>query len=331
MPPVLDDNLLKGYLLGELSDAELARVEQLVFSDTDLYDRLQALKAEITDQYVRETLDPKRREVFARRFLATEAGREDALFARALDGVLRAEHTERELAVRDPAPVSWRQSVREFFSFSSAWKPAMAGAMALLLIGCGWLFVERQRLIERMETASRERDSAQSEARKNALLEAEMNRLSARNRELDETLRQTREDLNAVRQNLDQMVRQSKAASALGAILFLVLAPGARRGNERVEELIVDSRARTVHLQLLLEPGESGASFRAEVRRKDGPLIYRQDRLRVRRTAKGNALLVNLPANRLKDGRHEVSLYDSKAVGKQEILKDYEFSVTRRF
>lgn len=327
MPPVLDDNLLTGYLMGELSEAEQIRVEQRLFSDGESYDRLQALKAEITDQYVRETLDPQRREVFARRFLATQPDRENALFASALAGVLRADNTKREPAVREPAPVSWWPPRLVFFSPRSGWKTAMAVAMAILFIGCAWLFIERQRLIERLERSNRERDVALLEARKGALLETEMSRLNSQNNELDEKLRQTRNNLDQTRQKLDRVIQQSRAASAVGAILPLLLAPGAGRGNDRVEELILDPRARIIQLQLLLEPGETGSRYRAEVRTKEGTLIHRQDRLRSRRTVDGNVLRVNLPADRLKDGLYEVSLY---ATGAPEILKDYNFSITRR-
>jgi anti-sigma factor RsiW len=327
MPPVLDDNVLTGYLLGELSEAEQTRVEEQLFFDNESYERLQALKAEMTDQYVRETLAPKRREVFARRFLTTEAGREDALFARALDGVLRAENTTRAPAASEQSRVSWWQSLLAFFSPSSGWKMAMAASLTILFIGSAWLLVERQRLIERLETANRERDVAQSEARKGALLETELSRLNSENKELDEKLRQTSKDLDGTRQNLDRILRQSRAASAVGAVLSLILVPGAGRGNERVEELIVNPRARTVQLQLLLEPGVTGSRYRAEVRIKGGPLIYRQDRLRSRRTADGNAVLVNIPADRLKDGRYEVDLHGAKP----DVLSDYEFDIIRRF
>lgn len=331
MRPALDDNLLTGYLLGELSEAEQTQVEQQLFSDHESYERLQALKAEITDQYVRETLAPKLREVFARRFLTTEAGREDVLFANALNGALREGNTTWEPATRAESPVSWRRSVLMFSSSSPGWKTAAATAMVILFIGGGWLLIERQRLIERLETANRERDAAQSGARKGALLESEMDRLNSQNMELDEKLRQTRKDLDEMRQNLDRILRQSTPASALRAILSLALAPGARRGNDQVEELIVSPRARMVQLQLLLEPGVSKGPYRAEVRTKDGIRIYRQDRLRSRWTTNGKALLVNIPADRLKDGRYEVSLHGAKPTGETEILNDYEFNIIRRF
>jgi anti-sigma factor RsiW len=331
MPSGLDDKTLTGYLLGELSEAQQTRVEEQLFSDHECHDRLQALKAELTDQYVQGTLAPEQGAVFARRFLATENGRDDALFARALVVVLGERDKQRNPAAGGQAPISWWSTLVAFFRFAPGWRPAMAIAMAALMIGIAGLLIERNRLGQSLETAISERDAAQSGARKAARLEEEMGRATSRNRELDQELQQTRKALDQARQDIETITRQSKTTSAIGAILSLVLAPGARRGNERVERLVIVPQARVIQLHLLLEPGETGTGYRAEVRTKDGTLIYSRNRLRVHRSAIGKALLVEIPANRLNDGLYEVSLASATPTGGSEIINYYDFGVTRRF
>ncbi len=115
MLPVVDDKLLTRYLLGELSETEQAQVEEQLFADTACYDRLHALKAELTDQYVRGGLTAKEQQVFARRFLATKDGREDELFARALDVVLREESEAQQPVITTAATLSWREKLAQYF------------------------------------------------------------------------------------------------------------------------------------------------------------------------------------------------------------------------
>jgi hypothetical protein len=327
MPSGLDDKTLTGYLLGELSEAQQTRVEEQLFSDRECYDRLQALKAELTDQFVREKLTPEQGAVFARRFLATEIGRDDALFARALGDVLGERDEQRNLVTMEQLPVSWWPRLGAFFRLAPGWQAAMAIAIVALMIGMAWLLIERYRMGQRLETAISERDAAQSGARKAAQLEEEMGRVSSRNRELDQELQQTRKALA----ELEITTRQSRATSTIGAILSLILAPGARRGNERVERLIIVPQTRVVRLQLLLEPGETGKGYRAEVRTKDGSLIHSQNQLRSQQSDLGKALLVEIPAGRLNDGLYEVTLIGAIQTGRSEIINYYDFGVTRRF
>jgi hypothetical protein len=326
MPSGLDDKTLTGYLLGELSEAQQTRVEEQLFSDCDCYDRLQVLKAELTDQYVHGTLAPEQGAVFARRFLATEIGRDDALFARALGDVLREREEQRNPAAQEQLPVSWRLRLGAFFRLAPGWQAAMAIAIVALMIGMVWLLIERHRMGQRLETAISERDAAQSGARKAAQLEEEMDRVSSRTRELDQELQQTRKAM----EELEIITRQSRTPSAVGTLLSLILAPGARRGNERVERLVIVPQTRVVRLQLLLETGETGKGYRSEVRTKDGSLIHSQNRLRSHQSDMGKALLVDIPADRLNDGTYEVTLIDTTPTGRSEVINYYDFGIIRR-
>jgi anti-sigma factor RsiW len=330
MPSGLDDKTLTEYLLGELSEAQQTQVEERLFSDRECYDRLQALKAELTDQYVQGTLAPEQGTVFARRFLTTETGREDALFARTLVSALGERKKRRNpIHAQEKLPLSWLPHLGTLFRLSSGLQTAMAIAIAALIIGIAWLLIERHQLGQRLETAFSERDAAQSGTRKMAQLEEEMGRANSRNRELDQELQQTRKALDQARQDLETITRQSKTTSAIGAVLSLVLAPGARRSNERVERLVIVPKTRVVQLHLLLEPGETRTGYRAEVRTKDGTVIHSQNQLRFHQSALGTALLVEIPANRLHDGLYEVGLASS--TGRSEIVNYYDFGITRRF
>ncbi len=324
MPTALDDNLLREYLLEELSEADRGRIEEALFSDNDLYERLQALKAELMDQYADQTLPPKQRDVFARRFLTSKSGREEALFSRALHETLCADSQEKNGARADtPAKSGW-QSVREFLFFSWGWKPALALGMLISLGGSAWLLVERQRLLAQLTQAYQEREIARSEAQKNAAAERELAIANRRKQELDEKLSQTEQNLAQTRQDLNRLLQQSKPGSLLGSMLSLVLAPDGLRGGNKSEELVVPRGARRIEVQLLVETIETISGLRAEIRNRAGAAIFNQSRLRLRQTATGRSLTFSVPADRLPAGSYEISLYG----GNNALLYTYSFEVT---
>ncbi|MFN0118993.1 MAG: hypothetical protein ACKV2V_00665 [Blastocatellia bacterium] len=333
----VDDKIMRGYLLGELSETEQARVEELLFSDSDGHDRLRALKAEITDQYVRGTLPATQRERFARRFLRDENGREDLLFARALDGVIREQNTVPAPAPQpEPAP-SWRDSLAAFFHSLADWQMApmvMTAAMVLLTLGGAWLFVETLRLRTQLETAARERDAARDAAARDAQasqrLQDELGRASTRNQELDQQAREAARERDAARQELSQLRQPPSSGPVFGALLSLLLAPGAGRGSANIEQLRLTPQARTAQLQLLIAAGEEKPGYRAEVRNKQDVVIYTQNQFRTRRTALGRALLVNVPADKLPEGEYTVRLSGVTPGQAPELLNFYDFKITRR-
>jgi tetratricopeptide (TPR) repeat protein len=87
---LFSDEVLIEYLLGSLSDEENRRIEERFFVDDDLEDRLASLERDLIDSYVRQELEPERRQRFEERFLSGEGRTNRVLFARALDAHLSA-------------------------------------------------------------------------------------------------------------------------------------------------------------------------------------------------------------------------------------------------
>jgi anti-sigma factor RsiW len=65
-----DEALLTRYLLGELPEHECSRIEQDCLADSRIFDQLEAIEAELTDDYVRGVLRGQRRRQFEKRVLA---------------------------------------------------------------------------------------------------------------------------------------------------------------------------------------------------------------------------------------------------------------------
>jgi anti-sigma factor RsiW len=76
--------LLRQYLLGPQTEADLSRVEERLMSDTELFEELLMLEDEVIDQYVRGQMSNEDRASFERHFLQSPERREQLRFGRAL-------------------------------------------------------------------------------------------------------------------------------------------------------------------------------------------------------------------------------------------------------
>src|SRR2546428_2270126 len=84
MPKVEDDKLAKQYLLGELPESELAKIEQEYFEDHEAFERLSASEDELIDAYTLGQLSSPERKRFEQRLLLSSAQRERVKFAHTL-------------------------------------------------------------------------------------------------------------------------------------------------------------------------------------------------------------------------------------------------------
>src|SRR3569832_910914 len=79
-----EQNLLRQYLLGELSDAAEEQVEVRLLADDAFFEELELVENELMDQYVRNSLTSDERAKLEKRLLR-DAGQQQRLgFARAL-------------------------------------------------------------------------------------------------------------------------------------------------------------------------------------------------------------------------------------------------------
>ena len=80
----INEELLTRYLLGQLSEEEQQRIEELYFTDDEIHEQLVALEDELRFDYAQGKLNHREREQFEKRFLASAEDREMSAFASAL-------------------------------------------------------------------------------------------------------------------------------------------------------------------------------------------------------------------------------------------------------
>jgi len=69
--PILDDAILRKYLLGDIPQEEQTRIEQRLLIDADFGEELSMTRTEMIDDYVADNLSSKEKEEFEKHFLST--------------------------------------------------------------------------------------------------------------------------------------------------------------------------------------------------------------------------------------------------------------------
>jgi hypothetical protein len=198
------EELIKRYLLGELSGAEQDALEDEYFGDESKYDLLCEVEDQLLDAAARGSLFEADRERFERSYLTNPRRRRHVMFAKALARVV-----DENLAARQAAPqtaagerigrpdtgLSW---LSQFARLPRGLRFALSITAALLIgLGGTWLLIETSRLRARLAEALREdeaqRRSAQTQARRIADLEAQYKQLAEERERLQTQLQAAKE------------------------------------------------------------------------------------------------------------------------------------------
>jgi hypothetical protein len=309
----INEELIARYLLGELSEEEQVRLEDLAFSDREFLQEILAVESDLIDEYARGELSDSRRRQFESRFLTSAERRQKVEFARAFAKVVPEGATER--AVR-PVVVdlstSWWDSLKSLLSnFNPPVKFAMAAAVLMLGIGLWWLAAETIRLraqIAELQAEQQARRSAQE------VLERQVAAERSRNEDL---ARQVPGD------------QSPEKSTSLPIIATLFLPAGIARSAADRPKLLIAPSVETARIQVGLEPGDEYESFRAELRTLAGGEVLSQQNLKARTGRGVRSITLNIPASSLRTGEYELTLKGVSG-NEGEVLGYYYFDVLRK-
>jgi hypothetical protein len=131
-PKLPEEDIIRRYLLGALSDPELSAIEQKLLSSEELSQTAGLIEDEIIEQYLDEDLDERDKEAVESHFLRPPAHREKLRFARLL-----RHHFEQGAAdagtVHDRVLVS-RVPARSFWNYGGALASVPLAAVSLYLV-----------------------------------------------------------------------------------------------------------------------------------------------------------------------------------------------------
>jgi hypothetical protein len=319
------EDLIKRYLLGELSAAEQTALEDEYFADPSKYDQICKAEDNMLDAAARGSLSEADRERFERSYLTNPGRRQRVMFAKALAQVVdeemaarsaRSQTAEGEWGERAGRGLSWRSWIAQLFRGPRF----VALITAALLIGLGgtWFVIETVRLRGRLAEALREgetqRRRAQTQAEQIADLEAQYQQLAEERGRLQAQLQTAKEK-----------------ASPTPAPVFFALSVSAFRdpGGQEPRPLILPRGAEVARLRISL-PGYEFPGYQVMLLTADGREVFARKGLRPQTTRDGDVVIVSIPARKFANGDNVISLSGISGAGEVETLGKTIIKVRRR-
>jgi len=131
-----DDEMLRGYLLGELTEEEADAVEGRLLMEDELFELSEAIESDLLAEYAQGSLAPAERELVRQRLAASPQGRERLMLARSLN-VLAAREKAAVLPFVPRTAPSRQPALR--------WAALAAGLLAAA--GLAWFTWEQSHIV----------------------------------------------------------------------------------------------------------------------------------------------------------------------------------------
>jgi hypothetical protein len=258
---------IRQYLLGELPEQALYRLEARMMVEDDFASEIKIVEDELVDEYIAGELSDDERQKFERIFLRTPQGRQQVNFGMAL----RRYSSERKASISARAALKGDEhhshitSVAALINTQSRLARISLAAAVLLLFVSGRAFL-------RIRSLERELDGFRSEQieLKERLNESERQLAAEQNRssDLERELGPARERLTVL-EGENAALRSPKgtgAAGPPGLEIAIVLSPGLERGDGTIKNLVITGRTNQPIVRLNLPQGSRYASYSATLK-----------------------------------------------------------------
>lgn len=323
------EHMMMSYLLGELSEAEQAALEEKYFADPQVFDQVVKVENELVDSYVRGRLPPQAVKKFERHYLAHDKRRERVQFAQAL--LSKFDHIEMEKAVAQPlveAAVSWRQ--RWLPSLLYGQRPALRVsiilASLLIVIGGLWSFIaitrQRQQQAEtQIARASRAREAEEHARALEEPVANEQPRAESSATVAPPSRTQT--------QNLRSI--PTHTARPAPAFVSLLLTGGGVRGGEMMSPatLFIPRGTQRVRLQLNLADDDY-PRYQLILQAIGGAEIFSRQGLKPKTTASGARFVIDVAARKFVTGDYLLTLRGINHDGEVDVLSKSIFRAEKK-
>ena len=132
-----DQERVRDYLLGRLSDEELTKLEERLMVEDDLFEELEVSKGELIEEYCAGELDQNDRQWFEHNYLASTEGRQRHVLALAISCLKRPQTVEPQ-----PQP-SFFEKLAAFWR-KPHWAVAVASVVVVLGVAGLWIRSRQQ-------------------------------------------------------------------------------------------------------------------------------------------------------------------------------------------
>jgi hypothetical protein len=335
MENIADEELIRRYLLGDVTQKEKDDIQDRLFLDSMFLDHLLIIEDELTNDYLLDKLTSDKRMRFEEYFLRAPERRRR----------LRVSKQLKELAspVKDKptiAPNRIRQRVAWKWLFLNP-RLAISVIMIIFSVVLLWLLRDRQILKSRIAELRSQQDSQQEylisaqqglaneqaenqELRKRVQDEQQkVSSLKAQIELLDES--QTRQTLRIAKQRRSQIDNSEQLISTTKPN---ELWPDQTRDSGKTNIVRIKPTVKQVLLQLNLEE-DKYKSYMVETRNADNERIWRKTGIKAKQISSGKALIVKIPAQILTTGDYIIMVRGAKVGDRSTRINSYQFKVEK--
>ncbi|MBO0722257.1 MAG: hypothetical protein J2P41_15635 [Blastocatellia bacterium] len=311
------EDLIKQYLLNELSTTEQTALEDEYFLNRDKYEQLRKIEDELIDNYTRGTLSQTDCERFEKAYLSNPQRSRHVKFSKAFIQVLNEQQAVRETGIRqtereDQSSWSWWSRLRSLLSGPSF---ALAGAALLLLVlGGFWFARERSSLHTRLAEAQREAETQQQLARTQAGRIAE---LETQTRELTTEQNNLKEQLQAAQTGKAEKGDGGSARPGTPSFVFALTIGALRDPGQESPLLIIPRGVEDVGLRLNLSEIKF-PRYWVKLQTAEGKEMFSRKDIGSSRT--GDYLRVNIPSRKFANGDNILSVSGISPTGEVETI-----------
>lgn len=326
-----DEEEIRQYLVGEIPESEIERIESRLIADQEYFRRLELVEGELADDYVRGELSGAERKRYENRSLSTVEGVEEVRLAAGLREVAEQEAKQSRpkrpsnrtgFASRNLSPKKYSAAAVTINSY------ILAGAIVACLLIISTLairvFILQNRLdqsAERLPSTTREVELQEQVTQQRA----EMEQLKEIIRD-EQNLRQEAEQQLAVLRRSDQSGNANTSVQNHRSTLGIVLPPGSLRGSGERKRIVITPDLETVQIQLVLH-GKEYENYKAVLQDETGKEILTRVSLKPERVSAARRILLRIPASLLIRGDYVVRLSGAISQNEFEEIGSYYFQV----
>lgn len=299
-----DDELLRGYLLGELPEPEADRLERRLLAEDELFDLMEALEAELLAAASRGELAPAERERVLRRLASSPEGRERLALARSLN-TLADDASETRTATAPVVPFRPRAASPKP---ATRWV-ALAAAGLFAAVGLFWFTQQTPHGGDsNPQIVHQERPTPANPVQPLPREEPVPPGVTA----------PTPSEPSPASDIAGKTEAPAPKPEPVKAVLQLALT--SLRGAENTETFRLPANAELAEIQVDLEGMEDAGAFHAAVRGEDRETVWERSGLKAQRVDWGTVLVLEVPVKLLKSGLYEIAVTaDSEPEMTQEI------------
>lgn len=323
------------YLLGDLSDEEMAVLEERFLSDDEEFEEVEIAEGELIDRFVRNDLAASDQQQFEQMLRTSPRLVERVEFARILAGRLTPPLPQE--ADPEPAKVVKSQKSKDtktpwwnLFASGTGVTPAFRFAnvalLALLLLtSTAFLFVwmklreQSQQLIADQQRLNQLKAQVDEQTAKNADLERERTATNQHKEEQEKLLAD-------YQRQLEELRRQTPAS-----VLSFFVNPGSalRGGGGREQAIPIPAGSGDIELRLNVEGGDY-PQYNVSLQSFDRKPILQRNRLKPIRRGNRQYIPFKIAGKLLPPGSYHVHVDGLPPAGGVENFNDYLFRVTAR-